>query len=167
MANNPVQHLAVIVTPGAVTGVPTDGLNADYPAGIDNWWQTDPMTDPSTNNLTQRNMLVIGGVEVPRVLRQGGSGRPQFRTIGNISCVARTYTVQAEQTFQFVVSTTDLPLNFVAIMVAAGIGWTANPTIWAMTSHLLDLTEMNALAAADSGWVANSATFTDAQDAPC
>jgi hypothetical protein len=89
MADNPVQHLAVLVTPGAVTGVSTDGLNADYPVGYANAWTAAPETDPSTNNLSNRNMLVVGGSLVPRVLRTGGSGRPQFRDNSVVSGVAQ------------------------------------------------------------------------------
>lgn len=158
----PVQHLAVIVNQAADGQIAAAALNADYPVGYPNAWTDNPETDPSTNNLSNRNMLAGG---VPRVLRTGGSGRPQFRD-PSAECICREYRIEYEDTTLFTLCTDMLPLNYAQIMIDAGLGFTANNAIWYATT-LPTLAEINDLAALDSGWVSAGAVCTDAQDSPC
>src|SRR5262245_56490836 len=91
---NPVQHLTTISVPAEAR------LNADYPEGLVNYWTGTRETDPSTNNQPLgrpiRNMLVDGEDILPRVVRVGGSARPQFRDHTEPEppgdCLCREYT---------------------------------------------------------------------------
>lgn len=168
MADFPVQHLAVLInTTNAGTTRSTDGLNADYPVGYDNAWTDNPETDPSTNNLANRNMLVVGSTLVPRVLRTGGSGRPQFRDATETTCTCREYRIEWEDTNFFTLCTDMLPLNFASILVDAGLSFTANPEVWESGPTLPTMEDINALALLDTGWVAASAVCTETNDSPC
>lgn len=100
--DNPVQHLTFISVPGRAS------LNADYPDGVANYWTGTVVTDPSTNNQPLgrpiRNMLNSEdpmGTPVPRVVRVGGSGRPQIRefTQDVTECVCRTYHLEGPSEF--------------------------------------------------------------------
>jgi hypothetical protein len=167
----PVQMLAILVTPGGANGSEWAGLNADQPA-TEGGWPTNPITDPSSNNQVLgagiiRNMKVESGAIVARVLRDGGSGRPQFRVTGALTCTARTYRVLNEATYLFTVRSSDLPESILAIMQAVGINWSANNAAYWTLTTLLDTAGMNSLASGDSGWVATGAQFLDFSDAPC
>lgn len=115
---NPVQHLTFISVPGRAS------LNADYPDGVENFWTGTVLTDPSTNNQPLgrpiRNMLNSldpMGSPVPRVVRVGGSGRPQVReySLAVATCVCRTYHLAGPSEFlqEFTICDDDVfPLDF-------------------------------------------------------
>lgn len=173
----PVQHITMFVAVNDGSGdftAETAGLNADRPAGYPNAWPGG-VTDPSTNNEVDGPNLIrnqfVDGMLKHRTLRDGGSGRPQYRIPGVATCVARTYTIQGDEFgASFVVDSDMLPLDstdFVAIMVAAGIEFTADDSIWVMTDHLLSKDEINMLAGMDTGWLSLNAHCTNTVDGDC
>lgn len=142
---SPIQHLTVFVTLSTTTAEPvgnTVAMNTDRPAGYLNAWTDSPVTDPSTNNEVDgagyiRNQFVDGTTKT-RVVRSGGSGRPQYRRIGTPvsppppppECVCRTYHIAPgfEETYQdfTICDDEEFPQDFTN---EATIGWTFDPLI--------------------------------------
>ena len=174
----PIQHLTPFVIVRDLGGEADAGLNTDRPAGYPNAWSPgDAMTDPSTNNQVEgagiiRNQLVVDMGILMRTFRVGGSGRPQYRTVGAIeACISRVYTIRSESNYQFMLTTHMLPLTgsaWVTILEAAGIEFTADPLLWVWSGAQVPTeSQVNVLAGEDTGWIAAGATCIGTTDGSC
>ena len=170
----PVQHLALFVTKTDAVGDDTAGLNTDRPAGHLNAWTDNPVTDPSTNNEVDgpnliRNQLVESGTLLMRVLRDGGSGRPQYRVPGALTCSCGTYTCHFDETNPtFTLCTDQFPLNFYDLIVNLIDSGASNPDAWFWPGPGLPTSDdLNAMGVLDAGFVSSGGVFTNESDSAC